>query len=106
MRGDEAMEVHLTVKEASALLYELADDTKPSVTISELRTAMKVLSFLLVQPDAVVHAATLPDAIGKADEYLLVYETVSRFAGVFCESGMAYMSLNLATSQNDPWTVS
>jgi len=112
------METHLTVKEVSALLYELASDTEPPVTVDELRIAMKVLSFLITQPDVTTHAATLPGIIARADEANLnpagidyskeIYQAVSRFShpmSVFCESGMAYMSLNLATSQNDPWAV-
>lgn len=111
--------MHLTVKEVSALLYSLATDVDPEndcqgpneISADDLRIAVKVLSYLIVQPDAMAHASALPEAITgqdppPEDETRHLYKVIHRFAqpcSVFSESDMAYVGVNIASSQNDPW---
>jgi len=101
------------------LLYSLATDVDPEkdcqgpdeITADDLRTAVKVLSYLIVRPNAIAHASTLPDVITgqdppPKDETQQLYRVIHRFAepcSVFSESDAGCVGVNIAATQDDPW---
>jgi len=111
--------VHLTVKEVSALLYSLATDVDPEndcqgpneISADDLRIVVKVLSYLIVQPDAMAHASALPEAITGQDpppkeETRHLYKVIHRFAqpcSIFSESDADCVGINITASQAEPW---
>lgn len=108
------MVVSLTVKNVSALLYELSTDVDPErdlqgpsvITADDMRIAIRVLGYLIAQPNAACFATDLLAEMdtGSHEQNRHVYQIINRFAGVFCSSGLGRYAINIATAQNDELT--
>jgi hypothetical protein len=108
------MEVSLTVKNVSALLYELSTDFTPEtddsgpdeITPDDLRIAIRALGYIIAQPKATCFATDLIAEMDCHSDILKknVYRIINRFAGVFCMGSAGNISVNIATAQNDELT--
>lgn len=108
------MEVSITVKNVSALLYELSTDVDPDrderllteITVDDIRLAVRALGFLIAQPKATCFVTDLIAELdpGSDEDKARIYKVINRFNGVFCVGSVGYIGINIATAQNDELT--
>lgn len=105
------MEIRLTVKNVSALLYELSTDVDPErdlqgpneITADDMRIAIRILGYLIAQPNGACFSTDLLAEMdtNSREQNRHIYQIMNRFAGVFCSSGLGTYAINIATAQND-----